>query len=254
MRADRLFGAVSVAAILALAVPRAEALTILTQEFTCPIGGEVFSQSMAGSGTQFGQDFDLRPYGPTAAPWPLPVCPGNGFVMFKDEFSAGELQRLAAYVEGARYRGMVAEDEASYFRAAALMERLGMPVAERADALLKATWQAGTDAARYRRYAAAALAAHEQSCGQSQADGPGEEGLQCRMLIGELQRRLGRFDAAAATFARARIAHAAIDFESEWLRGYLLHVLDAQDALVAARSTASSRLPPDVVESLRPLR
>lgn len=253
MHAGRWFAALSVA-VLTLAAPRADALTILPQEFTCPIGGEVFSQSMAASGTQFGQDFDLRPHGPIAAPWPLPVCPGNGFVMFKPEFDAGELRRLVAYVEGEQYRSMVAAEETSYFRAAALMAQLGMPVAERADALLKATWQAGTDAARYRRYATAALAAHEQSCGQSRVEGRDAEGLQCRMLVGELQRRLGRFDAAAATFASARATHATIDFESGWLRAYLLHVLDAQDALVDARSSASSRLPRDVLESLRPLR
>src|SRR5690606_29947103 len=165
-----------------------------------------------------------------AAPWPLPVCPGNGFAMFKREFDGGELQRLAAYVDGVEHRDIVAREEAWYFEAAALMEQLGMPAAARADALLKATWPAGKDAARYRRYAAAALAAHDQSCGRSQPDGRGA-GLQCRMLVGELQRRLGRFDAAAATFAQARIAHATLDFESAWLRRYLLHVLDAQDAL-----------------------
>ena len=70
MHAGRWFAALSVA-VLTLAAPRADALTILPQEFTCPIGGEVFSQSMAASGTQFGQDFDLRPHGPIAAPWPL---------------------------------------------------------------------------------------------------------------------------------------------------------------------------------------
>ena len=96
IRACRRLG---LALLLSLAMlPAAKAATVFEQEFTCPIGGEEFRQKMAGSGTSFGQFFDFRPYGPIESPWPLPVCPGNGFVMFKREFSDAELARLSGFV------------------------------------------------------------------------------------------------------------------------------------------------------------
>ena len=233
-----------------LLVPAAHAATVFEQSFTCPVGGETFKQSMAGSGTSFGQFFDLKPYGAIAAPWPLAVCPGNGFVIFKRDYSDAEIAQLTRVVEGDAYRALVAAGDTAYYRAAVLMAAIDIPVSARADTLLKATWQA--DGERYARYAAEALGAFEQQCAESRKEGakPSIEGVQCGMLVGELQRRLGRFDAARATFKAVRAQHARVAFESPRLKAYLLAVLDAQDALVAERSLRTSRLSDEQMRAL----
>lgn len=217
----------------------AAAMTFMDASFVCPIDGQPFQARVAASGTAFGRYFDGQHYGPIASPWPLPVCPGNGFVVLDRErrYGEAELARLREFVASAEYRGWVANDT-PYYRLARQQAWLGESEDAVAQSLLVATWEAGPR--RYPRYAEEALAAWQR---RALREAGGERGYDARMLVGELQRRLGRFDEARATFEalRADRGFPGKRLEAEEA-GYRRKIVEAQLALIRDRSVAHARL------------
>ena len=205
------------------------ALTTREDQFTCPIGGEPFKQLMAGSGTAFGSDLDTRPYGAIESPWPLPVCPGNGFVIFKHDFTPEELTKLTAIVESDDYRQRV-RTEPPYARAAFLMTVVGAEHRPLAFTLLKATWQSyGEEQAN--RYRAQII----EHLDQAPKDKP-EAALNDQLIAGEMERRMGRFDDARRRFQSVVIEPGA---RAEMLKRIVAYQL----RLIAAKDTQSHRVP-----------
>jgi len=223
---------IAAALALGLAAAPAMALTYFDADYVCPIGGEKFKQSTVASGTQFGVHLDLKPFGATAAPWPLPVCPGNGFVMYREDFDKAQLKKLAALIATPAYRDAVREDT-PYFRAAMQMREVGEAPDAIAFNLLKASWETDAQPARYARYAAATLDALRAS--QAAGAGDAEQRLTFDVLIGELLRRLGRFEEADAHFAALQAAPTP-------LPETLARVLRQERALIAARNAAPQRM------------
>lgn len=192
--------AIGLAVLLSAVAAPAAAMTFMKVEHVCPIGGERFSANEMGSGTAFGHFLDGRGYGAIQSPWPLVSCPGNGFVIYKDDFSARELKLLAAVVDSAEYQRM-RDTDTSYWRLARLLEAVGAPPQERAGVLQRATWEASPG--QYQRYVQAASAAFTQQCPDAQATASRNESwLYCQMMLGEWERRLSRFDEARARFTR----------------------------------------------------
>jgi len=209
----------------------AHALTFLELELTCPVGGEKFRQRMATSGTQFGTMLDLKPFGPIAAPWTLGECPGNGFVMYKHNFTAEELERLTPYVASPAYQAL--RGETSYYRAAQLQRQLGTKPDVLASTLLEASWQA-SEAAQYRRYATEMLGTVETLLA---APPPNENAFTVLQAVaGELERRLGRFEAAQQRFEKVRPLPA-------FQPAHLSSVVEMQLRLIAARDSAPHEMP-----------
>jgi len=192
--------AIGLAVLLAGWAAPAAAMTFMTVEHVCPIGGERFSAQEMGSGTSFGHFLDGRVYGAIQSPWPLVSCPGNGFVIYKNDYSAEEIKRLTAVVASDEYQRM-RDTDTSYWRLARLLEAVDAPDQERAGVLQRATWQASPD--QYPVYVQAAAAVFARQCPDA-ADGAvrDEAWLYCQMLRGEWERRLSRFDAARARFQR----------------------------------------------------
>jgi hypothetical protein len=224
-----------VALAAALAAAPLRAMTVHDVELTCPIGGEKFTTRMVGSGTAFGQYLDRRQYGATASPWPLAKCPANGFVIFKAEFTEAEIARLAPIVASADYRALQAS-ETNYYLAAYLQRRLGAAPHDVFPTLLAATWEAGADERneRYDRYAAEALATLERVL--AKPDATFEDPLGHAQLAAELERRLGRFDAA----------HRRLSALLPEVRGTELEPLVRQELqLVDARDRAPHRVGTD---------
>ncbi|QWP77342.1 hypothetical protein J5226_02750 [Lysobacter sp. K5869] len=224
--------------VLGLLPLSAPAMTFMDEQIVCPIDGKPFSARLAASGTSFGRYFDGQEYGPIASPWPLPVCPGNGFVVDeKRSYSEPELARLRAFVDTPEYRGWAAKDT-PYYRLAKQRAFFGDSEDKLAQLLLVATWEAG--AQRYPRYAEEALAAWRKRAAR---EGGGEAGHEARLLIGELQRRLGRFDEARATFEALRADRgfpgAKLDAKDA---EYLRKIVAAQLQLIRDRSVAHARL------------
>jgi hypothetical protein len=188
--------AIATSACIAAAPAAADTLTFVDRGVVCPVGGETFTARLPALESPSHQQLDLKQLGAIASPWPLARCPGNGFVIYKDSFSGEELARLAAYVASAEYQAMRAA-ETDYFLAAALRRHVGDEPAALAMTLLQATWEAAPGE-QYRRYAAAALAAFERALA---GDGRwSSERVIQQLIAGELERRLGRFEAARQRF------------------------------------------------------
>lgn len=192
--------AIGLAVLLSGVAAPAAAMTFMKTEHVCPIGCERFSAREMGSGTAFGHFLDGRLHGAIQSPWPLVSCPGNGFVIYKDDYSADEIKRLSAVVESDEYQRMRAT-ETSYWLLARLFEAVDAPARDRAGVLQNATWQASPE--QYPRYVQAASAAIAQQCPDARAAADQDESwLYCQMLLGEWERRLSRFEAARARFER----------------------------------------------------
>lgn len=225
---------------LGLAAAPAQALTFADQTLVCPIDGKSFTARVMSSGSVFGRYFDTRPFGPIAAPAPLPACPDSGFIVIEQRrYGAEELARLRAFVASPEYRGWIA-NETPYYRLARQMAFAGASADATANVWLQATWEAG--AQRYRRYAEQALRAWLQ---RAQRQAGSEAGVHARLVVGELQRRLGRFDAARATFSGVRADPAWAKLEDAQTREYLGKIVDAQLQLVQARDAGDARLDDD---------
>ena len=63
--------------LLLVASASASAHTAQEMAFTCPIGGEKFTQTMDTSGTRIGMMTDTRPVGPIATPFSLLNAPAT---------------------------------------------------------------------------------------------------------------------------------------------------------------------------------
>ncbi len=224
------------AGLAAALAPAAMAMRILPQDVVCPLDGQTFRAQLAISGTAFGAYFDGQPYGAIAAPSPLPVCPGSGFVVEPGrDYRPDELERLRAYVATPEYRALV-ESDSAYYRLARQQARLGTPPEQYALILLQATWEASP--AQYPRYAAEALDALAARAAAEPATA-----VHSRMLVGELQRRLGRFEPARATFQalQAQPGFPGVSVEAK-TADYLRQVLAAQLRLIQARNSQPARL------------
>jgi hypothetical protein len=210
----------------------AYALTFRDADYVCPLDGEAFSQRVAASGTAFGQMLDLKPYGYISAPWTLPMCPTSGFVIYRAKFSAEEIAKLKAYVDSYDYWAM-RRSEAPYYLAAKLQEVLGEPEDKIGFTLLQATWQAdGRE--QYERYAREALMVLERLL---QAPPNEQRMITYELVSGELERRLGMFDAAQKRFERLQLMKA-------FGEGYFREIVELQLALVSGRDVRPHRAPP----------
>jgi hypothetical protein len=210
-------------AILSLtlvAAGEADASRIKRTTFTCPIGGEKFEGTVVLSGYQRGQRLDFRPYGAIVSPAPLPQCPGNGFVMYKDEFSSEEIAKLKSIVAGKDYQALQKQHR-TYFLAAYLEEKMGEATDRSlASRYLRASWQAEGSwspgrtekpspqerdlVVRYRT-----LALEKLNAALAKDERGSKDWLTGTLLAAELERLLGRFDAAQKRLADLPAADAS---------------------------------------------
>lgn len=108
-------------ALIASTTTTAAAATPYEVTLTCPVGGQSFAFTRTGSYSNWGSRPDGKPYGSWIAPLPIPVCPDNGLVMYKD-FSPDEIKRLEPLVMSPAYGAL--RNEAPYYRAVWLMRAL----------------------------------------------------------------------------------------------------------------------------------
>jgi hypothetical protein len=168
---------------------------------TCPIGGEQFSYGGTGSYSTWGARPDGKPYGSWTFPMPLPECPGNGLVLYKD-FDAAELARLGPLIESERYRALRAGGETPYYRAYWLMRELGATPADSLFLLYQATWEPEIGSPLRNRY----LDELAQAIAAIGGEPTDTNLLAMRGRWINALRELGRFDEAAALLARTSLA------------------------------------------------
>jgi hypothetical protein len=180
-----------IAAILLLFPVTGWASTFAKETFTCPIGGEVFEAYVPVTGSQFGKMLDLKPYGAIATPYPHPVCPGNGFVMYKKEFTEDDINNLTPFILSPTYQAHV-NTETPYFRLATIYEHLERDALTVAHTWLKATWEA--KATHYDAYATRAIQAFTATL-RTETLSEKERATGLIVLV-ELKRRIGDFEGA----------------------------------------------------------
>ena len=189
------------AAILALAVAAAfgfgtqstQALTMYEAIVECPIDGHPFVTTMVGAYSQSGMRLDFKPVGALIAPHPLPVCPGNGFVVYRSDFSDSELHQLRLIVQNDEYRRL-RNQNTDYFMVAYVKERMGANAYELGSTYLRASWEAERDAPNLvRRYRELALEHFNGFTAGKRIRT--EEWWTASVLAAELDRLLGNFGA-----------------------------------------------------------
>jgi len=224
----------------------AQAGTPYEMEVTCPVGGETFSHTATGSYSTMGSRPDGKPYGSWTFPIPMPECPDNGLVLYRD-FEEAEVPALTALVLSDEYRALSAET--SYYRAQWLYDRLDDGAGTPPYLLMRAGWQADRDTSRKARYQREFA---ERAEGFAVEDDTFET-LALRYRVANAWRELGEFDRALAALdsippdaldvavpARSEAGDEAVqDAES---RRYLLEQIGPMRALILARNTQSEPL------------
>ena len=147
----RTFLLAAVLAGVALLPSAASAQGTARQTMTCPIGGESFNYVVPVGTPPLGERPDGKPYG-TPAPNPLPECPSNGLVLYKD-YTPAEVEKLTPLVGSDDYQALRKADT-QYYRAYWLMKKMDVPAQIQLLALLQAGWEADGKAELRARYLA----------------------------------------------------------------------------------------------------
>jgi hypothetical protein len=165
------------------------------QKMKCPVGGAPFSYTPAPQPAGIGMRPDGRPYAGGVVPPPLPECPDNALVLYKD-YSDEEVAKLTPLVESADYQAL--RRESQYYRAYWLMKAMGVDSDRYLLALLQAAWQADDRPELRARYLAEF--ADESARVEARPDDINWIGMEGRAV--DALRELGRFDDAAARLAK----------------------------------------------------
>ena len=135
-------------AILSIGCQCAQGRTFRVVKKTCPLCDLTFKTTVDTSGTQFDMRLDLKPLGPTPAPWRVPVCPRCHFVFYCSKIPDNELVRCRKLVASEEYKRHAGR--ASYFLQGILYEGLKKDDLAIAHVFLKASWQEESEANNYR--------------------------------------------------------------------------------------------------------
>jgi hypothetical protein len=216
-------------ASLATSAAAAQAGTPVRVQLQCPVGGERFTYVSTASMSTWGQRPDGKPYGSWTFPTPLPECPSNGLVLFKDEFTRRETSELRNLIAEPAYIAM-RETDTPYYRARWLMRRLEPESTEAIWLLLQASWEApdgSEQRSRYLREFAEEVATLSPSA---------QDWVMLQLRAANAWRELGEFD-VATTILAALPTPTAVDVaeqdEDAWVR---------EDAAAQTEAVAQYRL------------
>jgi hypothetical protein len=222
MGARAALAGIAMAASLGIGIQPAKALTRYESLVTCPIDGKQFKALMVGSYYRRGVRLDTQPLGSLIAPYPYPVCPENGFVMYQNEFLETELSAIKLIVLSDEYRRLRSENT-DYYMAAYVKERLGATDYDVGNTYLKASWEAERDkpqsVALYR-----ALAFQSFDALTKREPNHSLEWWTASVLAAELDRLLGHFDAVETRFNALPLAELNVHFSDAGLMGALYQI------------------------------
>lgn len=175
------------------AAPRAApAVPAAPVKIACPVGGKEFEFLPQGRSPAAGERPDGKPYSAAPAPAPLPECPDNGLVLFK-EYTAQEAAKLEPLIASDAYKALVKADT-TYYRAQWLMREMGLEPKDYLFVLLQAAWQADRKPELRARY----LAQFAEETAKLEAKPADLNWLGMEGRAVNALRELGRFDEALA--------------------------------------------------------
>lgn len=173
---------------------------IAKQEFICPIDGHEYTDIIDMSGTRTGRRLDMKPLGAISAPWHLPTCPECGFPYFKHEFSKEDISKYRIFINSDSFKKYI-PDSPSYFLLAKIKEFDNYPAEEIAFNYIQASWQVEKkNKVKYKTYLQLALEYYLESIKDSRKKD--EDWLNHCIMVGEIERQLGRFDSALIRFKK----------------------------------------------------
>ncbi len=164
------------------------------REFTCPVCGDSFYAKLDTGEVPHDMRLDLKPLGDAPAPWLLPDCPVCGFVVYSISMTKAELAKSKTIVFSEEY--IKNQKRSSYFRLGLLYDKLGKPPFMVANAFLRASWQEEKEPARLKEDLELTLKFFS-ACAKDEKSVV-EERENSQLLMGELLRRLGKFEEASA--------------------------------------------------------
>ncbi|WP_415407919.1 hypothetical protein ACLHDG_05140 [Sulfurovum sp. CS9] len=173
-------------------------------EKTCPLCEKVFKYELDMSGTQFGMRLDLKPLGPTAAPWRIPVCPRCHFVLYDDEIPTEELAKCKKIIQSDAYKKQ--SKRASYYLLGLLFEGLKKNPLDIAHIFLKASWQEESDEKKLKDDLEHSihhfeLFLKEQPKSDAAQQKEDNAYVTAQLMKGEILRRLSHFEEAKSYFS-----------------------------------------------------
>lgn len=173
------------------------AVSSIEQDFTCPFDGHRWKQRMETSANMKGMRLDLRQLGDVVQPPTLPQCPKCRAVLFLDLFPPEIVSALRPFVESRDF-AQAAGKYPSYHVFAQMQEWLKAPAYYIGHSYLRASWQSEDKPLVARKYLAFA---HRSLSAAFEAMKTADKNYaNTALLLGELERRLGRLEAADARF------------------------------------------------------
>lgn len=163
----------------------------------CPVGGQSFTFISTHSMSTWGRRPDGKPYASWEFPNPVPECPNNRLVMFKD-FTKDEVKALKPLLDSEAYRALWGET--TYYRIGWLAKALNQPDMDYPWLMLQASWQADGDAPRKARYQSEFIALVDAI----PADDDADNWVNRQVRAVNAERELGQFDAATKRIAAIR--------------------------------------------------
>jgi|GEM_PF-3267170 len=169
---------------------------VYEKDTACPVGGETFKSLKLGTHSTYGRHLDWEPISYMRFPIPIPVCPGNGFVIGESEYSTEKIEALKAVVQSEKYRELYNQKHATYFLYAKTLEFTGKESENQWWLYLNASWEADNcgDKTRYIEYADLVIAASKDKLAGLSPDV--EEYWVLSIIIPNMYRRIGDFDKA----------------------------------------------------------
>lgn len=181
--------------VLVLTASAAWAAKSIEREMICPICGREFYATLDVPDQDYEMRLDMKPLGAVPGPWHIPDCPGCGFIIYTAGIPKTELAKCRAFVESDEYKR--GAKRATYYRTGLLHKMLGGADFTLAQDFLKASWQEESEPAKLKEDLELALGyftACAKSCGPDEQENS-------KLMMGEMLRRLGRFDEAKAHLA-----------------------------------------------------
>jgi hypothetical protein len=165
---------------------------IVTIEVTCPIDNNKFTMQKIRDSQHFAVMLDGQDYGVLASPEPAAKCPNDGFIVYKNNFTAQELNILKNYITTDEYKNLLKNDT-DYRIISKMQEKVSAPPQQILSSIRRATWEAYNklNGEKYLEYANTAIEFIDK------LKVPSEEDI---FFKGELFRRSGKFDEASKIF------------------------------------------------------
>ena len=223
----RLVFAVLVTGLVITGSPPSNAGEQTDRTLTCPIGGETYVVPGTLSCTNLGRYFNTRPITTCEwVKWP-PICPSNGFPVFKQDFSDAEIAHFTSLVDSDLWKKS-RQDNLPRFMLYVIKKETTTDHLELAVALLPAFWDAFEQGSgHWKRYALQLLGHYQEALKTLKASG--DQWWAAQLTLTNLDRRLGRFEKARERISGLPLEK--LEQDSPWLHRFTASPLHRFTAL-----------------------